>query len=609
MKFSLFSFESARSKAELLPDTGKRLPRTVVPPTDAAALDLIAWKRKTGGASPFKFANGRGARAYDAALTTLQSADFFISQSSANAEVNVSVLQVNSRSRKLARDNPYAKGGLRLKRNNVVGHKEFRLEMAVAKKGKSSRRPTTDQDAADKVENAWREAGKPENCTVKGDLSRLELYLQAYTSSLVSGAVIARHWRGFAENKFGYAIQPLEIDRLDPTFQGFCDNKDGTKNPIRFSIERDRRTGRAIKYWILSRHPGDITGFYVGEGLDANLFRVGVPAAEIIYFNNFRDRPEQERGMSELDTIVQRLHRIDQWDVAYETACIWRACNSAFLTREMPTGVEYQADEESEEGDQIDNSEPGTTRMLPPGFKMLANDTKFPVEAAEAFKVDCLRGVASGFGVPYYDLSQDLERVNFSSGRLGAMAARDQYMVEQELFISGYVFPHFAEWLRYALLTRAIDLPVSRYDELLAAASFNGRRWGMINPLQDAQAAILLLEAGLDSRDNLIKTSERGGDVEEVDAEIEHGRDVDKEHKLDFTGLDPTKPTIPKGEPGQTAPNPAGPSQEETPPKPPQSNGAQKSRILTPERLALFTEMEKLWEDKPRERRNGNGKH
>lgn len=613
-----FSFEIARSNGAALPDTGARIKRPAALPTDAAALDLLQWKRNGGGKGPFKNPSGRSARAYDLALTTLQSADFSMVQSSANAEVGVSWLRATPRARALVRDNPYAENILRIKRNNVVGHRGFRLEMAVAKDGKKSSRPATDRDAADKVELAWAAAGKPENCTVKKDISRLELYLMMKSSAYASGAVLARHHRAFAFNKFGYAIQPLEVDRLDPMYQGYADQigsgptKADPKNPIRMSIERHPDYGFAVAYWVLTRHPGETTFLGVTEGLDRKVFRQRIAAADIIYFNNFRDRPEQERGFTGLASVGQRLHRIDQWDVSYETACIWRACNSVQISRDNPTGVEYQGDEEDDMGEQIDVAEPGTIRVLPPGFKLQAVDTKFPEEAGVGFKVDMLRGAAAGGGVPYHTLSNDLERVNFSSGRLGENAARDEFMVEQELMIENFVFPHFAEWLRYALLSRAIDLPVTRYDELLAAASFNGRRWPYVNPLQDIQATGLAIELGLTSRDYEIKNGERGDDLEVVDGEIAHGREVDAENGLDFTGLDPAKPTVPKGTPGQTVPNTASPSQEEAPPDPPAKDAKARHKILTPERLAFYAKLEALWPDaeiKPRTNGELNGRH
>ncbi len=50
--------------------------------------------------------------------------------------------------------------------------------------------------------------------------------------------------------------------------------------------------------------------------------------------------------------------------------------------------------------------------------------------------------------------------------------------------------------------------------------------------------------------------SDRGGDVEEVNAEIASDKKSDENHGLDFSSGDVTRPTISKGEPGQETPKP-----------------------------------------------------
>lgn len=211
---------------------------------------------------------------------------------------------------------------------------------------------------------------------------------------------------------------------------------------------------------------------------------------------------------------------------------------------------------------------------MPIGYKAKQLDPKFPIETGPEFKKDQLRGVGAGSGIAYHQLANDYENVNFSSGRLGENAQRDEFMVQQELMIDGFVRPHFNTWLKYAILSGVLKLPITRLEELQRAAEFNGRRWGYINPLQDAQADVLRIEAGLDSRDNVIINSERGGDVETVNAEIAAGRANDDVHGLDFTSTDPTEPRLQKGPPGSTVPNP----NDSTPAPPPRTGSKQTLR-------------------------------
>lgn len=487
-------------------------------------------------------------RMYDAAGTTNLNGDFFNTIGSANAEILTSLYIMRARSRTLVKDNPYAKGIVRTKRNNVVGHDPFRLEMKVGKKDANGKF-IPEQEINDKIEAWWEKAGRKEYCTVRKDMSRLEMYHAAIASVVRDGSILARHRRGY-DNKMGYALELIDADRLQESYMG----RSQRGNNIRFSIERDK-FGAPVYYWILTRHPGDLFQY---NGNIPNTWREEVPAADIIHFNNLRERPEQDIGVPDLDCTIQRLHRIDQFDIAHTTAAVMSAAKGIWIERDIPTGSNYETDQTTRDGEKINHVSPGEAEILPVGYKAKQLDPKFPIETGPEFKKDSLRGVGAGSGVPYHSLANDLSSVNFSSGRLGETAARDDYMVMQELMIGDFVRCHFNEALKYGILSGQCDVPFDRLEEFQDAAEFHGRRWGYINPLQDAQADVLRIEAGLDSRDNVIMNSERGGDVEKVNAEIASGRESDASHGLDFTSADPTTPNTEKRPPGTTEPNPDG---------------------------------------------------
>lgn len=498
-------------------------------------------------AKVFRGREDRMLRMYDAALTNNLNVDIGpASITSANAEIFVSVLAVRCRARKAVRDNPYAKGIVRTYRNNVVGHDPYRLEMRVGKKDAKGKF-VPESETNDLIQEAWKEAALPENCTIRQDVSRLELYHMAQASAVRDGGILAQHYRYFPNNKFKYAIDPIEVDRLDPNYNRAAV---GTNNEIQFSIERNSYRA-AVAFWILTRHPGDVFAWS-----NTPRYRERVEAADIIQFWNIRERAGQDIGMSDLDTIIQRLHRIDQFDIAHCTAAVMSAAKSIWIERTQTTASEMNSDEISREGEKFSNVTPGEAEILPTGYTAKQLDPKFPIETGPEFKKDSLRGVGAGAGIAYHTLANDLEGVNFSSGRLGENAQRDEFMVRQEHMIDNFVRPHFNTWLKYAILSGSLPLPITRLEEFQKAAEFNGRRWPYINPLQDAQASVLMIEAGLTSRDHEIINSERGGDVEKVNAEIASGRESDELHGLDFTNTDPTEPSIKKGVPGESVENP-----------------------------------------------------
>lgn len=540
------SFEIARTGKELLA-------QNVVMPQHAEVIRKVKHDRKV--------------RMYDAAANTNLNGDFPISISSANAEILVSIIASRSRARRLERDNPYASGILTHFQNNVVGDEPFRLEMKV---GKYNATGVFEEETETNriIEEAWKDAGLPKNCTVRRDTSRLELYHQIITAVIRDGGILLRHWRGFAKNAFGYAIEALEIDRLDPSYMGKAENG----NEIQFSIELDQwRAPEA--FYLLTRHPGDYTAYN-----NFQKYRERVDAKDVIHFASLRTRAEQFLGMPRFVSIIQRLHRLDQYDVAEMTAAIVTACKMGFFVRKPDAAGEYHGDIKDDDGNRVMKAEPGAFEELPQGVEVDQFDPQHPVEAYPNFTKQNLRSVATGAGMAYHTLANDLEGVNFSSGRLGENAQRDEAKKLQKHMIFSCVAEHFNEWLKYAILSGQVKLPITRLEEFKKAAIFHAKRWAYVNPLQDAQTDILRIEAGLDSRSRVIAESDYSGDFEDVCREQSSDQTMAEKYELDFSSSDPTTPTVAKGEPGEGKPN----AEDATPAAPATTGGKQtikKSRV------------------------------
>jgi lambda family phage portal protein len=489
-----------------------------------------------GHAEVLREVNAKMMRMYEAAITSNLNSDFPVSITSANAEILVSIAAGRARARKLERDNPYAHAILESFQNNVGGPEPFRLEMNVGRwvGGKFEK----DVELNRLIEAQWELAGMPENCTVRRDTSRLELDLQAVTAMIRDGCILGRHRRYFPKNVFAYAIEPIEADRLDHYWNRPAV---GTANEIQFSIELDEWKG-AVAYHILTRHPGDVFAWS-----NEPKYRERVPAEDVIALFDVRTRAGQQVAMPRFSSIITRLHRIEQFDVAHVTSAIWSACKPLFILQEFPSATEYipdfikkaidaagegsDADGEGE-GAQSNAVGPGEVEKLGYGQKPFLVDPKFPIEAATSFKKDNLRAAAAGSGAAYHIIGRDLESVNFSSARIGLEAFRDSCKILQRHFILNYRRPHFNTWLKYAILSGRIPVPISRLDELQLAAKFYGRRWQYIQPLQDALADAMRLKNRLTSRDRIIAESERGGDYEEVAAELAADAETDEKHEL-----------------------------------------------------------------------------
>ena len=491
-----------------------------------------------------RLANGRKFRMYDAAVTTDLNEDFPVSITSSNAEILTSTSATRARYRRLDRDNPYASGITWSYVANVGGEEPFRLEMNAGNwvAGKFVQELETNR----MIEAAWKDAGKLENCCANRSTSRTEFYWQCIASMVRDGGIICRHRRAYPKNKYGYAIEPIEIDRLDHFYNS--PSKAGTSNEIQFSIEMDEWHA-PIAYWILTRHPGDIFAYS-----NQPRYRERVSADEIAALFSPRFRAGQYVGISMLASVVQRLHRIDQYDIAEMTAATNCAIRMGFFTKDANTTDEYVGDVETEDGIKINNMKAGVNlEELPQGYDYKEVNPTHPVSAYSEFTDQNLRSVAQGAHLAHSTVSGNYAGMSFSTGRLEKQPEKDTYKMMQEHVKKYVVHPHFNEWLKYAILSGQINLPITRLAELQDAAIFHAKRWPYINPTQDVQADILGIEAGLTSRSAVIAESERGGDVELVNSEIASDKACDELHDLDFSGNDPTVPTLPTGSPDDPA--------------------------------------------------------
>lgn len=528
--------------------------------------------------------NGKMVRSYDAAMTSAFNTDFKGTYGSPNAEIMTSDYPVRARCRTIAKDHPHGKAIVRAYKNNVVGHDPFRLTMRVGKwevvenvnaatgKKTKAKRFVEEEELNRAVEEQWILFGRRENFSIKQDLSRLEAFLQIQGSGTTVGGALMRLHRDFPRNKFKFAVNLLETDRLQTSYMGT--SEDG--NPIRFSVERDPNWGYPLYYYLLTRHPGEIFANNYPGG-DRKVMRERVLAREIIHYNNLRERPEQEVGFTELDAVVQSMHHNAQYNRALTLAAVASCCKPFVIEKDLPTGLQYQATYDElanlftgnntspsgagNDGQSTGNTvarqqgnppsgavmSPAMTQVLEWGFRMKVLDPKFPIEAASEFRKDNLKDIATGAGISYSALTGDFQSLGYIAAQMSKQPERDQFMVLQEHFIDTVVRPLFKEWLRSSIMNGVfddlgLDLPLTRLDELVSKAYFKGKRWPFTDELREVQALVLKKQNRLLSPQQAQNEMRDGKDYEDVIAEIATATECEESHGLPPLAGDPTRP-------------------------------------------------------------------
>jgi lambda family phage portal protein len=444
-------------------------------------------------------------RSFSGGTPSRLTAGFIASNTSIDADIHAGLETLRARSRALSQNNPYAAKFLNMMSANVVGHAGFTLQARSSDTRITAGKVLTTPDgmANRAIEAAFAKWSAKGICDITGRHSfkgLCRLLVRTYGSD---GEYLVRRIRGATANSFGYALQALDIDRLDVNYNARHSNG----NIIRMSVEIDSY-GRPVAYWLRTSHPGENA-----PANQAGATRERIPAEDI--FHGFvSQRPEQRRGVPPMHAAIEALYHLGELNQSALVAARKGADTLGFFV--SPDGTPPNDDAPDAP---IEISAAGTWDTLPEGYDLRQYNSAFPSEVYGIFHKDCLRSVSSGLNVAYNGLGNDLEGVNFSSIRAGMLEEREAWMDLQEWFIEGFLIPVFNDWLKMSLANGAITmengsaLPATKFDKF-AAHTWQGRRWPWVDPLKDIDASIAAIDAGLDSPQRIAAT--QGRDIEDV---------------------------------------------------------------------------------------------
>lgn len=432
---------------------------------------------------------------------------------SANSDIHRSLDAVRARSRKLANDDEYVKKWLAMVTTNVVGPVGFRFQARVYD---TPGKPDTLANNA--IEDGWKRFCKKGVCDVTGRMGMVGLKQLAIKTAARDGEFLFQIIRGkAAANPFGFALQSLDVDRLDTNL-----NKpaEGASNAIRMGVELSAY-GRPVAYWLKSAHPGEL---YQATSGSQGSRHMRVLAEDIIH-EFIADRPEQVRGMPWAHAAMIRLNNLGGYEEAAVIAARVGASKMGFFT--TPDGqaevVSTGTDDGTADGGYVMEADAGTFQTLPEGVKFEAFDPDYPTAMYADFVKANLRGIASGLGVAYHALANDLEGVSFSSIRSGTLEERDAWMLMQEWFAESFLDRVFAEFIKSALafgqltMPNGSALPVAKIDKF-SAHIWQPRRWEWVDPQKDIEADISAINNGLKSPQSV--AAKLGVDYEDLLEEI-----------------------------------------------------------------------------------------
>jgi len=469
-------------------------------------------------------------RRFEAARLDRLTSDWQATTVSINQELRGDLDRLRARCRQLINNNDYARKFRLMVQSNIVGPGGIRLQARVSD---GPDRP--DRLANQAIEAAWAEWSA--QCDVTGRQSLRDLCDTLVGQLPSDGEFLVRIVRGpQAGNRFGFALQAIDVDRIDTTHTVA---RAGAQNAVVMGVEIDE-FHRPQAVWIFEAHPND--------GAASSRQRIRLPIGEVLHVLRV-ERPEQARGVPWMAPGVLSLHHLGKFSLATLLAAENGANHFGFF--QTPDGQSPIGAVDGE-GENITVTQPGTYDVLPPGVTFQAHESRYPDQVVGPFVKHHLQRIASGWGIAYHSLANDLEGVNFSSIRSGTLEERDRWAADQEWFIATFMEPVFQAWLQWCLMKGLIvmpngsALPAAKADKF-RVHQWQARRWDWVDPKADTEANILKVKAGLMSPQDL--SAAMGYDFDDTLAAIKAAQDLAAEYGVRLTAYDAT--------PGAGGPAPA----------------------------------------------------
>jgi len=385
----------------------------------------------------------------------------------ANQEIYADHQSLMARAREQSINNGYAKRFYRLLKQNVIG--SFGIQMMSKAKTPDGK---PDRERRRLIENEFWEWCEKGNCDVTESYSFWQFQRLWLETMARDGEVMVRMVRNFP-NRWGFALQILEVDRLDVTLNTWLSNG----NQIRMGVERNAWEA-PVAYWLLKSHPGDTYQTRAEDKYER------IAATELLHsFDPWR--PHQARGFTWTHAGALDLHHLGE----YRGAEMVAAEMGAKITGVYEQNAEFVDDPGEEDDGEIDEViESGSSKLLPYGVTWKPYNNTHPSSNFAPFTKSGLRGVSAGWGPSYNKLAQDLEGVNFSSLRSGELDERDFYKDTQQFVITELHKRVGKVWLEMALLKGALRLPPREFH-LYREIDWAPRGWDWVDPSKDSKAA------------------------------------------------------------------------------------------------------------------------
>lgn len=393
---------------------------------------------------------------------------------------------MRARSREEYGSNEYAKRAVNLYKQNVIGPDGIKF-MSRVRRGNGS----PDKPAIAALERSWKQFCRRGNCEVTRKHSFRSVENMVTQSVLIDGEAFVVEVDNY-RNDFGYAVQLMDPALLDHNLNVKLDNG----NFIVMGVEIDEWKA-PVAYHFLPAYP--LNDHYATTTARSLNSYIRIPAARVLHIYN-PEYVHQTRGVPALAVTLLRFNMTRGYEEAELVAARSASAKMGFFTTNEE-GESFEGGEQNKDGSTIDAMTPGQIERLPKGVTFEGWDPQHPNGNQGGFIKTLLRASAAGVNVPYNQMANDGEGINFSTIRFFDRDAQDVWRSFQNLLIESLHSFVYEGWLRSVLKSGRVELRpgvplapafIDKYREV----RWQGRTWDHVQPKEQALADEINLRNG-----------------------------------------------------------------------------------------------------------------
>lgn len=427
-------------------------------------------------------------RGYEGADRSRMKSSWRTPSTSADAEISGAGRLLRDRMRDLVRNNPHAANALSVLVTHAIGDGIV---------------PRTKDPKVNELFKRW-----ARTCDADGHLDFYGIQSLAAREMFESGDGIVRRRRRRLEDGLPVPLQlqVLESDMIDGMKDGNFSGSNLTIQGIEFDA-----LGKPRTYWMFGSHPGN--SFFDPRG---TLQSKPVPAEDIAHV--FEKQRTQVRGIPWGSPVISSLHDLASYEAAEIVRKRLEACLVGVVTGGEDgdgVGMPVTAPDGSAVPPGVYDVRGARVEKFAPGMFYNAvggRDIKFSQPAAtgsyETYKTSMLHTIAAGFRVPHALLSGRLDKVNYSSSKIGIEGfKRTISALQWQVIIPMLCQPIWDWFLEAAFLAGQID-------HMDHPAEWAPPRFYSADPGRDVAAKLAEVRAGFKSLSAAIaETGENPDDV------------------------------------------------------------------------------------------------